>query len=231
MLQDCFIIILASGLGRRFDESQKIPKQLLDLNGKPLFYYSLETALSLVNNDKIILTYPPKMLKPFQDMLARLSCDVPLIEGGEKRQDSVLNALKSIKDDKSVVLIHDSARPLATAELFRRVYNCARLNGACVPLLTAVDTVKEVGDGIIKRTLDRKKIAFSQTPQGFKIELLKRVLRICDHNTEYTDEAMLLESYGIKVHTVEGEKLNLKLTFKEDIDIIKAFAKILWKTE
>ncbi|GAB4433107.1 MAG: hypothetical protein OHK0040_03500 [bacterium] len=231
MLRDCYIIILASGMGKRFGKSVKMPKQLINLAGKPILCYSLETAISLAGKDRVILTYPKGMLKQFSNLLRKYDYDVMLVEGGERRQDSVYNAISIIKNEKSVVLIHDSARPLATKELFKRVYDCAKLNGAAIPVVMATETVKEVSKGIVKKTLDRKHIGFSQTPQGFKLELLKRVIDVSDFDTEYTDEAMLLESHGIKVHTVEGERLNLKLTFEEDLDIIKSFAEIIWKKE
>lgn len=230
MLDGAYIIILASGVGQRF-KNKGLPKQLTDLDGKPVLCYSIESAVSLVKNERVILTYPAGMLSEFQHFNEKFGYGVRLIEGGKRRQDSVLNAIKTIKDKKSILLIHDSARPLASKELFERVYNCAELNGACVPVISPTDTVKEVVNGIIRKTIDRKAIGLSQTPQGFRIEVLKRVLDVCDFETEYTDEAMLLESHGVKVHTVEGERFNLKLTFQEDLDIIKAFKKILCKTE
>ncbi len=226
MNDELYIIILASGIGKRFDTND-LPKQFAVLEGKPVLSYSVETAASLVKKDRIILTYPSGMLSLFEKM----NLGVRLVEGGKRRQDSVLNAINSIEQKDGVVLIHDSARPLATKELFKKVYHCTRQNGACVPVLMSTETVKEVKDGVVKKTLNRDNIGFSQTPQGFKVSLLKRVLAVSDFETEYTDEAMLLESHGIKVHIVDGERFNLKLTFKEDLDIIKAFAKILWKKE
>lgn len=231
MLRDCFIIILASGVGKRFGKAKRVPKQLVNINGKPLLCYSIETAISLVGNERVILTYPVGMLKEFSQFLQEYGYNIKFVEGGKRRQDSVFNAINCIDMDKGVVLIHDSARPLASGALFKKVYECTKENGACIPVVMATETVKEVSKNIIKRTYDRKHIGFSQTPQGFKIELLRRIINLCDFSIEYTDEAMLLETHHIKVHTVDGERLNLKLTFEKDLDIIKAFANILWKTE
>jgi len=231
MLNNCYIVILASGTGQRFGKTEKLPKQFAMLDNKPILCYSIETALSLVEGSNIILTYPEGMLSQFSSFVDKFKYDIKLVEGGKRRQDSVLNAINSLKDKNSIVLIHDSARPLATKSLFERVYQCAKLNGAAVPVITPTDTVKEISNGIIKKTIDRRLLGLSQTPQGFRLEVLKRVVDVSDFDTEYTDEAMLLEMHGVKVHTVLGERLNLKLTFKEDLDIIKAFAKLLWKTE
>lgn len=229
MLHNCYIIVLASGLGSRFGGTKKTLKQLTELFGKPILWYSLNTAISLVGQKRVILTYPPGRLKEFSKIVRDFGYDIRLIEGGERRQDTVRKAIESIDAKRGIVLIHDSARPLASKNLFKKVYECTKVNDACIPVVMASDTVKEVRDGIVKATLDRNTIAFSQTPQGFSIELLKRVYDVCDFSVDYTDEAMILESHGIKVHAVEGERLNLKITFSEDLDIIKALSQIKWK--
>jgi 2-C-methyl-D-erythritol 4-phosphate cytidylyltransferase len=224
MLRDCHIIILASGFGKRFKNSRSIPKQLLLVEGRPVFSYALNTAMTLVLQEKVLLTYPPGMKKAFQSLLKKINAAPILIEGGERRQDSVSNALEHIKNKNGVVLIHDSARPFASTELFKRVYNGAVKTGACIPVIKSPDTVKELRSGFVKKTIDRESLGLAQTPQGFNIALLRKVFAGCDEADEYTDEAGLLESQGCKVSVVEGERHNLKLTFSEDLSIIKTLA-------
>lgn len=228
-MSDLYVIILASGIGQRFDAQTKVPKQLVMLWDKPIVCYSVENAIKLTNKENVILTYPKGMIGVFENLSVTYGWGIKLIEGGARRQDSVINAFKSIDKKKGIVLIHDSARPLASLDLYRRVYDCAKVNGACIPIVKANDTIKELNKNIIKKTLNRENIGFSQTPQGFRIELLRRIIDLCDNELVYTDEAMLMEVYGMKVHTVEGERFNIKLTFKEDLDIIKTFAKIYGK--
>lgn len=228
-MNDIYVIILASGIGQRFDAKTKVPKQLVSLRDKPIVCYSVENAIKLTPKENIILTYPKGMSEIFENLSIVYDWGVKLVEGGVIRQDSVINALKSIDKKDGIVLIHDSARPLASIELYRRVYDCAKVNGACVPIIKANDTIKELNSNVIKKTLDRENIGFSQTPQGFRIGLLRRIIDLCDNDLVYTDEAMLMEVYGMKVHTVEGERFNIKLTFKEDLDIIKTLAKIYGK--
>ncbi len=197
-----------------------MPKQLLKINNQPLINFSIKTAISL-NPKEVILTYPPGMLNIFKRVFKDFPYNFKLVEGGERRQDSVKNAINSITAD-GVVLIHDAARPLASKKLFKDVYKTAKKYGAAIPVIPIPDTVKEVDKDIIVKTLDRERLFLAQTPQGFKISLLKDALKSTNTDITYTDEAFLFEKLGIPVHTVKGERNNLKLTFKEDLDIIKS---------
>ncbi len=217
-MMDLYIVILASGIGKRFGE--KTPKQLIRINNQPLIEFSLKTAFS-INPTQIILTYPPGMLIRFKKILKAYSKSLKFVEGGERRQDSVKNALNAI-DREGIVLIHDSARPLASANLFRQVYHKARQYGAAIPVIPIPDTVKEVKEDRIIKTLNRDRLFLAQTPQGFRISLLKSAFDDIDDSFTYTDEAFLFEKLGKSVYTVKGERNNLKLTFKEDLDIIKS---------
>lgn len=220
-----YIIILASGFGKRIGE--KNPKQLLKINNHPLLYYSLKTASSL-SPKEIILTYPPGLPTPFERFLKKYNFRATLIEGGERRQDSVKNAINGIKDE-GIVLIHDAARPLASKDLFERVYSATQRYRCVIPVISVPDTVKEVENNLVLKTLNREKLFLSQTPQGFNIALLKKALKKIDPSIDYTDESALLEILGEKVHTLLGERYNLKLTFKEDLDIIKALINLYEK--
>lgn len=221
-MKGLYVILLAAGLGKRFSRAEKSPKQLVKINGKPLLRLSVNTALSVAPEQNVILAHPPGMRVFFEKLCRKYGWDITLAEGGERRQDSVFNAFMQIENAKGIVLIHDSARPLASPELFKRIYEGAKKNGACIPVIKSPDTVKELRGGFVEKTVNRDFIGLAQTPQGFEIALLRDAFAKCDSKREYTDEAGLLESQGCKVFVVEGERHNLKLTFQEDLTIIKA---------
>lgn len=217
-MDNLYIVILASGVGKRF--GSKNPKQLIKIKGKALLYYSLK-SISPLKYREVIVTYPSGYRDIFEKMLQNYNFTATLVEGGERRQDSVIRAINNINDDSAIVLIHDSARPIASSSLFLRVYKATKKYGNAIPVIPIPDTVKKVEDHLIIKTIDRDKLFLSQTPQGFKLSLLKNAINSINQDITYTDEANLLELLGEKVYVVQGERYNLKLTFKEDLDIIK----------
>lgn len=221
-MDNLYIIILASGAGSRV--GYKKPKQLIKVRNKPIFLYSVKTAYSLKPKE-LILTYPKGLKKTFENILDQYKFQIKLVEGGERRQDSVINAINSIKEN-GIVLIHDSARPLVSRNLFFKVYKSTLKKGNTIPIIPISDTVKEIDNNCILKTLDRSKLFLSQTPQGFKIDSLKSAFTRIPPSLTYTDEANLLEILGEKIFTIPGERYNLKLTFKEDLDIIKYLIEI-----
>ena len=138
--------------------------------------------------------------------------------GGPRRQDSVHQGLNRLGEGIEMVLVHDAARPFTSSELISSVIEQTRRHEACVPVLPVRDTLKEVSDGRIVRTLNREGLSLVQTPQGFEIKLLKRAFRQAIQDGFYgTDEATLVERLGSPVHVVAGESSNLKVTCKEDL--------------
>ncbi len=201
-------IILAAGEGKRLG----FRKQFIEIEGKPLFMFSLEKALKIF--DEVILTLP-------QDALARVPVPegVKKVEGGKERQDSVLNAL--LETEAEVVVVHDSARPLATEEMFREVADLGDLDGK-ITAVPSRDTIKEVSGETVLRTVDRSHLWLSQTPQGFKRKvLLECHFRARNEGFYGTDDASLLERYGYRVGIVMGSFWNVKVTYKEDIQFLE----------
>ncbi len=201
-------IILAAGEGKRLG----FRKQFIEIEGKPLFMFSLEKALKIF--DEVILTLP-------QDALARVPVPegVKKVEGGKERQDSVLNAL--LETEAEVVVVHDSARPLATEEMFREVSNLGDLDGK-ITAVPSRDTIKEVSGETVLRTVDRSHLWLSQTPQGFKRKvLLECHFRARNEGFYGTDDASLLERYGYRVGVVMGSFWNIKVTYREDMQFLE----------
>jgi 2-C-methyl-D-erythritol 4-phosphate cytidylyltransferase len=198
------VILLSAGEGKRFGKK----KQFVELCGKPMYLYSLEKVVGRF--DEVILVLPEEDMDK-----VRLPAGVQKVKGGKERQDSVLEGLLEAKGD--VVIIHDCARPLAHVELFLKVSKLDAYHGK----ITAVpvrDTLKEVAEGMVLRTIDRTNMWLSQTPQAFdRRVLLECHFRARNEGFYTTDDAALLERYGYRVGVVEGSLWNLKITYPEDL--------------
>lgn len=147
--------------------------------------------------------------------------DAVVVAGGAQRSESVRSGLAAT--DAEVVLVHDAARPLATAALADSVAHAARLHGAAVPVIPVVDSLKRAGNGVLGDSVDREGLVRSQTPQGVRRDLLAKAFAAAG-DTSYSDEAALLEAAGITVATVPGESHNVKVTEPGDLDIVRAVA-------
>ena len=208
------VVLLAGGEGKRLG----FKKQYLEVLGKPLYMYSLEKVIDLF--EEVILVLPEEDLEK-----VKVPAGVKKVAGGRERQDSVFNGLLSAEGE--VVVIHDCARPFASRELFLKVSQLEDYQGkiCAVPVR---DTLKQVSEGMVVKTVDRTGLWHSQTPQGF----LRKVLLDChlrSRNERFyaTDDAMLLERYGYKVGVVMGEITNLKITYPEDLVLVELLKELL----
>jgi len=210
-------IIAAAGRGSRFGGMQ--PKQLLPLAGIPILKRTIDAFLNGYPFDEVVVAVPPELAANAPSYLD----DVIVVEGGERRQDSVANAVRAVAPSSQVIVIHDAARPLVTADLIQRTIDAAVQHGAAIAALQARDTVKR-GDAsrIIRGTLPRTEIFLAQTPQAFRVGVLRDALAIASTATDATDEAMLAEAAGHQVHLVDGDPRNLKITTAEDMAMAEA---------
>jgi 2-C-methyl-D-erythritol 4-phosphate cytidylyltransferase len=216
------VLVVAAGEGKRFGSL----KQFALLAGRPVLDWSLEKFEANKKVDEIILVLPDESQK--EKYLKRYQKIVAVTKGGEKRQDSVLSGFNLIGPmEADIVLVHDGARPLVSEELISRVIQATLERGAVVPVLPLEDTVKEVAKGIVLRTLDRSKLFRVQTPQGFSYSVLREALEAARReNFCGTDEAMLVERMGEKIHTIEGDPKNIKITTQEEMKIAEALIEI-----
>ena len=211
-------IILAGGKGKRMDA--KISKQYIELNGKPILYYTLKRFVDCEGIDKIILVLPKDEIEYCnKEILEKYSLKVDMIvEGGKERQDSVYNALQKINDSE-IVLIHDGARAFVSERVIKDGIKYAKIYGAAAPGVMPKDTIKVVDEnGFSDSTPDRSKLLAIQTPQTFKLEIIKECHeKVKENNISVTDDTMVVEMYNNKVYLYNGEYTNIKVTTPEDL--------------
>jgi 2-C-methyl-D-erythritol 4-phosphate cytidylyltransferase len=210
------VVIAAAGEGRRL--GSKLPKALVPLAGAPLFLHSVRTFARLAFVHEIALVIPAAWLdrirREYAGTLDRLKVTA-LVPGGARRQDSVRAGLEATRSP--VVLVHDAARPLVTAEAVRHVAQAAARHGAAVLAAPAVDTVKIVdGRRRVVQTPDRSRVWLAQTPQGFRRGVLETAYRR-NGRRNATDDVQLVERTGGRVVVVPGNPSNFKVTTPEDL--------------
>lgn len=211
-------IILAGGKGKRM--GAKISKQYIELNGKPILYYTLKRFVDCEGIDKIILVLPKDEIEYCnKEILEKYSLKVDMIvEGGKERHDSVYNALQKINDSE-IVLIHDGARAFVSERVIKDGIKYAKIYGAAAPGVMPKDTIKVVDEnGFSDSTPDRSKLLAIQTPQTFKLEIIKECHeKVKENNISVTDDTMVVEMYNNKVYLYNGEYTNIKVTTPEDL--------------
>ena len=213
-------IIVAGGSGTRF--GAQLPKQFLELAGKPILMHSIEVFGK--NGDgsfDVIVTLPEGQMALWQQLCEKYAFDVPhrVVAGGETRWHSVKNALDSIVDiaGVDVIAVHDGVRPLATAELIGRTIEAARRDGAAIPVVMLNDSVRQV-TGDASHALDRSTLRAVQTPQAFDARLLMDAYSL-PYQPTFTDDASVVEQFGHPVTLVEGDPNNLKITRPMDLAV------------
>ena len=219
-----FAVIVAGGSGVRMGNS--IPKQFLELSGKPVFLYSVESFLLADPDFHIILVVPGNYLDSTTQIVsnAGFQAHTTVVSGGNSRSASVKSGL-SFVDDDSLVLIHDAARCLVSAELIRSCLGVAMEFGCAVPVTPVTDSVRKI-TAFGSEPLNRSDLRLVQTPQAFMSRLLKEAYELSGEK-EFTDDASVLENAGIPVHLVEGESTNIKITRPADLEIAGLFLRKL----
>ena len=216
-------VIVAGGNGIRMNS--KLPKQFLLLNGKPVLYYSIQTFLQSYSDLKIILVLPEEYIAAGQEIIdAFFDYDrIQITAGGRTRFHSVQNGLALIEEE-CMVFVHDGVRCLLTVDLVQRCYEAAIAVGSAIPVIDCKDSLRLIKDDE-NEALDRDMVKIVQTPQTFHSKILLPAFKI-DYKDKFTDEATVVEAFGLKVNLIEGEENNIKIT--KPIDIIVA-EKILSK--
>ena len=217
-------VILMAGLSTRFGGPKN--KQLCLLNNKPIFSYSIDAFSSSKIIDKLVIVVNKDNKDVVAKYLKEKSIKASLILGGKTRQESVENALASLKcAAKDVVIIHDGARPLVDDKIIKEVGKAAKKYGAATAYLEAIDTIAVKNDkDEIKEFIERTSIAQIQTPQAFKFGLLKDAHNNAT-NKKATDDCSLIMALNKPVKLVKGDKKYHKITTKEDILYLEGLLK------
>jgi 2-C-methyl-D-erythritol 4-phosphate cytidylyltransferase len=210
-------ILVAAGRGERMGAGR--PKAFLPIGGQPILLRAVLAFEAASSVDAIVAVVPEAQIVEARGMLSVATKVHAVVAGGGRRQDSVLQGMKQAPDGfEGVVLVHDAARPFVEPLLIDAVARAARENGAALPVLGLVDTVKRVHEGNVVETLDRDELAAAQTPQGFRFPLLARAYEEAfRERVTLTDEAMAVERLGEVVVAVPGSLRNRKITTPDDL--------------
>ncbi len=224
-----YALILAGGKGTRF--SSRKAKQYEPLAGVPILIRTLRVFDACKAVERLVLAVPEADVGLVRDSMlhdAGLQKEISVVAGGKRRQESVHNGIGSMRgDDESVVVIHDAVRPLVTPECIAQCAEAARQHGACITALPAWDTLKRsTPEGTVETTLPRERVWLAQTPQAFRLSLI-RAAHAEARRQRYvgTDDAALVERMGGAVHILPGSRCNIKITTLQDL----AFAELLLK--
>lgn len=238
-------VVAAAGAGLRMGVGEN--KVYLSLLGRPVLFWSLKALQDSAAVDWIVVvTDENSVERCVEEVVSRygLSKVKKVVPGGATRRESVLRGLLQVPDGTELVVVHDGARPLASPELIDTVVGVAAMEGACIPAVEVVDTVKSVGDpragaagedgsgsplppgsrpaAYVLATVDRERLRLAQTPQAFKMEVLSAALKRSVEEAPVTDDSQLVELAGMPVAVVEGCRENLKITYPSDLTVAES---------
>jgi 2-C-methyl-D-erythritol 4-phosphate cytidylyltransferase len=224
-------IIPAAGLGTRMGADT--PKQFLELDGMPLIIFTLRRLAACAAITDFFISTRADDIIFLQDKVGKSELGRParVVHGGDTRQQSVANALAQVDPTTEIVLVHDAVRPFVTTTQLDRVIAEARVRGAAILGIPAIDTVKEVKRAslpedvaLISATIPRERIVLAQTPQAFSYTLLRDAFRKAQQDgVTASDEAALVERLGHDVYVVLGSERNLKITRPADMDLARFY--------
>ena len=219
-----YAVIVAGGSGRRM--GSEIPKQYLDLAGKPVLMHTIERFRAFNDSLEVITVLPENQLRYWNELQKKYSFNIPqtLVKGGKARFFSVRNGLKFV-DVPSLVAIHDGVRPFVSHDTIKRCFETAEKLGNAIPVISPEDSLRIV-TGQESTPVSRLQVKQVQTPQVFMSDLIKKAY-LQDYLPEFTDDATVLERTGVKINLVEGNRENIKITSPEDMLIARTLIRIL----
>src|SRR4051812_33450043 len=216
-----YAIIVAGGTGRK--KGKTLPKQFFLLGGKTVFYFNIRKFLEAYEDMSIVLVLPEEYSDMGKEIIDAYF-DYRRIQvtfGGETRFHSVQNGLRLVKEE-SIIFVHDAVRCLVTTELIRLCYEHTLQMGSAVPVVRSKDSVRFLNEeGNDNEVIDRNKVVLVQTPQTFHSKILLPAFEI-DYKERFTDEATVVEAFGLKISLVEGDEDNIKITRPVDLLIAQA---------
>jgi 2-C-methyl-D-erythritol 4-phosphate cytidylyltransferase len=214
-----YAIIVAGGKGERMKTD--LPKQFLSIKGKPLLMHTLNIFYQYDKSIETVLVLPANQIDIWQVLCQKHHFHLPhrIVAGGETRFHSVLNGLATIPSE-GLVAIHDGVRPFVSTDTISRCFSVAEEKGSAIPCVSIAESIRHF-DNSGNKAVDRNQYCLIQTPQVFQIERLKKAYEQT-YNSSFTDDASILESTGEKIHLVDGNRENIKITTPFDLEIAES---------
>ena len=228
------VILPAAGLGTRMgkgpaEKAGTSRKQFMLLDGSPILIHTVRKFVANNRVSEVVVAVRAEDIEWVRDMLAaEFGARVRVVAGGNSRQESVENALRTLAPDTALVAVHDAVRPFIDPATIDQVFDEAGETGAAIVGVPAVDTVKRVTRGTthvkIRETLPREKLVMAQTPQVFRYDILVRAFQSARQDGfSATDEASMVERLDVEVTVVPGSDRNIKITKPTDMDLAHLF--------
>ncbi|MDE6759422.1 MAG: 2-C-methyl-D-erythritol 4-phosphate cytidylyltransferase [Lachnospiraceae bacterium] len=232
MRSNVYGVILAGGKGTRMGNVEK-PKQFMEIGDRPIIIHTIEKFIMNPEFEKILVLSPKQWIKHTEDLVRKYILDadrIQVIEGGVTRNETIMNAIAYIDGQKqlnedTVIVTHDSVRPFLTHRIIEENIRYAKEYGACDTIIPATDTIVESKNNhFITNIPDRSTMYQGQTPQSFKAEHLRNIYQSLSEEEKeiLTDACKILVMKGEKVHLVEGEESNIKITYPYDMRVAEA---------
>lgn len=221
-----YLIVMAAGSGTRMGAD--MPKQFIEIDGKAILQMTIEKFLEACPGINVVTVLPEAHMSYWRSycLERNFTCPQVLVKGGITRFHSVRNALAKVPDN-AIVAIHDGVRPLVTVNLLRDVFELSENEPALIPVVPCLDTMKVLKEeggklfAVPGASVDRSVLFGAQTPQVFHSEIIKEAYSLA-YDTSFTDDASVLERYGKSLSYIHGERLNMKITTKEDLVLARA---------
>jgi len=210
------LVIPAAGSGTRF--SKEIPKQFIKIQNKEVLIINLLNWVNITLIKKIYLILPKEKFEENKKKYSEISNKIIAVIGGNSRAESINNAISILDESNKLTLIHDGARPFCPKNVFERVVFGLEEYDAIIPALKITDTIKKIKNRQVIKTVNREELISVQTPQGFKTNLIKKAYKSINVKNSNFDDAELVENIGVEVFFVDGDKNNIKITTKDDIE-------------
>ncbi|RZJ63678.1 MAG: 2-C-methyl-D-erythritol 4-phosphate cytidylyltransferase [Flavobacterium sp.] len=218
-----YAIIVAGGAGKRMNSA--IPKQFLDIAGKPILMHTIEKFSRSTYNPKIILVLSAADISIWEQKVAQYSFDIPhqIVSGGKERFFSVKSGLDTIREQNSIIAIHDAVRPLVSLSTIDSCYSNAIENGNAIAAIVSKDSIR-IKNIDHNQAISRDLVYLVQTPQTFSFGQLSDAYKQ-EFSKDFTDDASVVEKSGYDIFLEDGDQFNMKITYEEDLIIAEALIK------
>jgi len=213
------VIIVAGGKGERMQTS--VPKQFIELKNIPVLMHTISVFLSYNSKINIIVVLPQTQMENWRELCKKHAFTIQhlVVKGGDTRFESVKNGLRYV-GNKGLIAVHDGVRPLVSHHTIKTCFEEAERCGTAIPVVDAVESIRQIDDDG-SCSVDRSKFKLVQTPQVFKAEILQKAYEQV-FIPLFTDDAAVVENYGIKINLVKGNRENIKITTPFDLKIAEA---------